>query len=145
VRVLAACSLGGAGHLGPLLPLLAAARDAGDEVVVVAPPALEEMVARAGYAFLAGGEPPEAEVRPIRERLPVAPRAEAAVLGDRELFGRLATDAMLPAMERAFDELQPQLVLREPCEYASAVAAARRGVAWRRPRSASPWRTGKPA
>jgi len=35
---------------------------------------------------------------------------------------------MLPAMEAAFAEWQPELVLRETCEYAAAVAAARRGI-----------------
>ena len=125
VRVLAACSLGGAGHLNPLLPFLAAARGRGDETLVVGPPALRDMVERAGYPFRAGGEPPEEEVAPIRERLPLAPPAEASVLGNRELFGRLATLAMLPGMEEACAEWAPDFVLREPCEYASAVVAGR--------------------
>ncbi|HLM97494.1 MAG TPA: glycosyltransferase [Acidimicrobiales bacterium] len=125
MRVLAACSLGGAGHLNPLLPFLAAARERGDETLVVGPPALGEMVELAGYAFRAGGEPPEGEVAPIRERLPLAPPAEASVLGNRDLFGRMATTAMLPGMEQACAEWGPDIVLREPCEYASAVVAGR--------------------
>ena len=92
---------------------------------MVGPPALGPMVELAGYPFRAGGEPPETEVAPIRERLPVAPAAEASVLGNRELFGRLATDAMLPGMERACAEWAPDFVLREPCEYSSAVVANR--------------------
>ena len=87
MRVLAACSLGGNGHLNPLLPLLAAARRRGDETLVVGPPALRDLVGRAGYAFRAGGEPSEAQVAPIRERLPVAPAREASLLGNRDLFG----------------------------------------------------------
>jgi UDP:flavonoid glycosyltransferase YjiC (YdhE family) len=129
VRVLAACSLGGAGHLNPLLPFLAAARRRGDETLVIAPPSMQEMVERAGYAFVAGDEPPESEVAPIRERLPVAPAAEASVLGNRELFGRMATAAMLPSMERVGADWSPDLVLRDPCEYASAVVAGRLGIA----------------
>jgi UDP:flavonoid glycosyltransferase YjiC (YdhE family) len=124
LRVLGACSLGGAGHFNPLVPLLQAARRRGDEVLVVGPPALGEMVERAGFPFWAGGEPTELEVAPIRERFPVAPAAEASVLGNRELFGRLATLAMLTEMERAFAHWRPDLVLREPCEYASAIVAA---------------------
>jgi len=92
---------------------------------VVGPPALREMVELAGYRFRAGGEPPEDEVAPIRERLPVAPPAEASVLGNRELFGRMATSAMLPGMERVCAEWGPDFVLREPCEYSSAVVAGR--------------------
>jgi UDP:flavonoid glycosyltransferase YjiC (YdhE family) len=128
MRVLAACSLGGAGHLGPLLPFLAAARRRGDETLVVGPPALRDMVRRAGHGFRAGGEPPEAEVAPIRERLPVAPAREASLLGNRDLFGRMATTAMLPGMRQACAEWSPHLVLREPCEYASAVVAQQMGI-----------------
>jgi UDP:flavonoid glycosyltransferase YjiC (YdhE family) len=128
MRVLAACSLGGAGHLQPLLPFLAAARRRGDETLVVGPPAVSEMVKLAGYPFRAGGEPTEAEVALIRERLPVAPPAEASILGNRDLFGRLATTAMLPGMERVCADWSPDLVLREPCEYASAIVARRRGI-----------------
>jgi UDP:flavonoid glycosyltransferase YjiC (YdhE family) len=128
MRALAACSLGGAGHLHPLLPFLAAARRRGDEALVVGPPALREMVELAGYPFQPGGEPPEADVAPIRERLPVAPPREASLLGNRDLFGRLATTAMLPRMEQICTEWLPDIVLRDPCEYASAVVAGRLGI-----------------
>jgi UDP:flavonoid glycosyltransferase YjiC (YdhE family) len=128
MRVLAACSLGGAGHLGPLLPFLDAALRRGDETLIVGPPAVRDMVRLAGYAFHAGGEPPAAEVAPIRERLPVAPPREASLLGNRDLFGRMATSAMLPGMRRACAEWSPHLVLREPCEYASAVVAQQMGI-----------------
>lgn len=125
MRILAACSLGGAGHFNPLVPFLRAARHREGEVLVVGPPALREMVGAAGFPFRAGGEPPEEEVAAIRERLLVVPPAEASVLGNRELFGRLATEAMLPAMEEVWGDWVPDLVLREPAEYASAVLAAR--------------------
>ena len=125
MRILAACSLGGAGHFNPLVPFLRAVRRRGDEVLTVAPPALREMVESAGFPFRAGGEPPEEQVAAIRERLPVVPAAEASVLGNRELFGRLATVAMLAGMEDAWDDWGPELVLRDPTEYASAVLAAR--------------------
>src|SRR5437763_7110083 len=129
VRILAACSLGGAGHLNPLVPFLHAARRGGHEALVIAPPAMTDMVTRTGFAYRAGGEPTEAEVAPIRERLPVVPPEEAAVLGNRELFGRMATTAMLPSMRHACEDWRPDLILREPCEYASAVVAKERGIA----------------
>jgi UDP:flavonoid glycosyltransferase YjiC (YdhE family) len=128
VRILAACSLGGAGHLNPLVPFLAAARRDGHDVLVVGPPALAAMVAGAGFPFRAGGEPPESAVAPIRDRLPIAPPDEAAILGNRDLFGRLATDTMLPGMADACREWSPHLLLRDPCEYASAVVARRLGI-----------------
>jgi hypothetical protein len=86
------------------------------------------MVERSGFPFRAGGEPAEDEIAPIRERLPVAPPHEAVVLGNRELFGRLAARAMIPAVERACAEWGPDLVLRDPCEYASAVVVDRLGI-----------------
>ena len=125
MRMLAACSLGGAGHFNPLVPFLRAARRRGEEVLTVGPPAVREMVESAGFPFRAGGEPSEEQVAAIRERLPVAPAAEASVLGNRELFGRLATAAMLAGMEDAWRDWVPDLVLRDPTEYASAVLAAR--------------------
>jgi hypothetical protein len=128
VRVLAACSLGGAGHLRPLVPFLDQARRDGGETLVVGPPALTGLAGATGHPFLAGGEPPEAQVRPIREQLPVLPPQEASVLGNREMFGRLAATAMLAAMEQAVRDWRPDLILRDPCEYASAVVAARLGI-----------------
>jgi hypothetical protein len=110
------------------VPFLDQARRSGGETLVVAPPALAGMAGETGHSFLAGGEPSEAQVRPIRERLPVLPPAEASVLGNRELFGRLAATAMLAAVERAVRDWRPDVILRDPCEYASAVAAARLGV-----------------
>ncbi|MGZ6650808.1 MAG: glycosyltransferase [Solirubrobacteraceae bacterium] len=107
------------------MPFLRAAHRRGDEVLTVAPPALREMVESAGFPFRAGGEPPEEQVAAIRERLPVVPAAEASVLGNRELFGRLATAAMLAGMEDAWADWLPDLALRDPTEYASAVLAAR--------------------
>jgi UDP:flavonoid glycosyltransferase YjiC (YdhE family) len=129
MRVLAACSLGGAGHFQPLVPFLDAARRAGHETSVICPPSMADMVEASGHPYRPGGEPSEHEVGPIRERLPVVTPAEASVLGNRELFGRLATTAMLPAMESALREWRPDVVLRDPCEYASAVVAPSLGIA----------------
>jgi UDP:flavonoid glycosyltransferase YjiC (YdhE family) len=128
VRVLVSCSIGGAGHLNPLRPLIEALRARGDEVLVVVPPALEARVAECGYLFRVGAEPEADTLAEIRVGIATASRADAAVLSERELFGRLCTAAMLPAMEAAFAEWRPGLVLRETCEYSAAIVARRRGV-----------------
>ena len=122
VRVLAACSLGGAGHFNPLVPFLEAAQRRGDETLVIGPPAMGELVTASGFAFQPGAEPSEADIAPIREKFLVVSRAEALVLGNRELFGRLAATAMLPSMQQTYRDWVPQLILREPCEYASVIA-----------------------
>jgi hypothetical protein len=98
-------------------------------VLVVAPSSTAAMVADTGHAFRAGGEPAEEEIALLREQLVEPPPVEAAIVGNGELFGRLATQAMLPEMAHAVAEWCPDLVLREPCEHASTLVAARHGVA----------------
>jgi UDP:flavonoid glycosyltransferase YjiC (YdhE family) len=109
--------------LQPLLPFLDAARRASYETLVAAPPALSEMIAATGLPFSPGGEPPESVIAPIREQLPIASPRDAAVLANRDLFAALATDAMLPSMREVVASWQPDLILRDPCEYASAIVA----------------------
>jgi len=113
----------------PLLPLVAAARRRGHDVAIVGPAGLRAMVESAGFPFRAGGEPPEDEVAPIREQLAVAAPEVASALANGELFGRMATGAMLAQMEATCASFRPDLVLREPCEYSSAVVAAERNLA----------------
>ncbi len=55
MRLLAACSLGGQGHLDPLIPFLDAARDRGDDILVVGPVSMGEAAKRAGHQFWPGG------------------------------------------------------------------------------------------
>ena len=91
---------------------------------MIAPPAMQAMIERDGFSFTAGGEPPESAIAPIRERLPTATAEEASILGNRELFGRLAATAMLPSMAATCRTWAPDLVVRDPVEYASAILAA---------------------
>lgn len=91
--------------------------------MVVGPPAIGAMVEMLGHPFSAGDEPPEEDVARIRERLPLVPSAEASVLANRDLFGGMATEAMLPSTRAIMAEWVPELVLREPCEYSSAIVA----------------------
>ncbi len=127
VRVLLA-STGGSGHVGPLLPVLSELVRRGDEVLLVVPPGLAGTADGTGSPYLLGEDPPQAEVGPLWERFAVAAPAEQAVLANRELFGRLCTTAMLPTLKGAFERFRPDLVVREPAEYASAAVAEQRGV-----------------
>jgi UDP-N-acetylglucosamine:LPS N-acetylglucosamine transferase len=126
--VLFACSLGGAGHFNPLKPFMEAAKRRGDDVLLVVPPSLAATAAASGHRYLVGDEPHSDDVAAIRERLVAGPPDEVAGLADRELFGRMCTAAMLPAMEQVVDSCRPDLVMREPCEYSSAVVATARGI-----------------
>ena len=114
--------------MGPLLPVLSALVRRGDEVLLVVPPGLVGTVGGTGQPYVLGEDPPEAELGPLWARFAVADPAEQAVLANRELFARLCTTAMLPTLQRAFGRFRPDLVVREPCEYASAVVAEQRSV-----------------
>jgi UDP:flavonoid glycosyltransferase YjiC (YdhE family) len=124
VRVLVT-STAGAGHFHPLLPFVDALARRGDDVLLVVPPELEAAAVATGQPVRMGGTPPADELAAIWDRVPAASPEKAAYLVNREIFGRLNTAAMLPAVEGACREWRPDLVLHEPCEYASAVAAER--------------------
>ena len=100
----------------------------GDELLIVVPPQLEATVSAMGQPFVVGGEPPAEELTALWERFSRASGRETAMLGNRELFGRLWTAALLPTAEHACREWKPRLVLHEAAEYASAIAAGRYGV-----------------
>ncbi|WP_035799065.1 glycosyltransferase [Kitasatospora mediocidica] len=118
----------GSGHFNPLLPFIDSCVARGDDVLLVVPPKLVARVSGLGVAVRVGDEPAADEAAAVWRRFPQASRGEAAVLANREFFGRLCTAAMLPALEEACREWRPELILHEPCEYASAVVAARHGI-----------------
>lgn len=121
-------SSGLAGHFEPLVPLMDACRRRGDQVVAVVPSSFAAAAERTGHAIRAGADPPAEEAADIRARAATAPRAEAAVLINRELFGRLCTTALLHEVEAAIRDVRPDVVVHEPSAYAGAVAAARHGI-----------------
>lgn len=104
VRILVACSALGTGHFLPLVPFLDQWQDGGPGTGG-RPPSLEDMVRTAGHSFLAGGEPPKERVRHVLSAL-----------------------ELLPVMEWAVRDWRPDVILRDPYEFASASAAARLGV-----------------
>lgn len=86
------------------------------------------MLEASGRRVSLGADPPGEELARLWQRFATVPPDEAAVLVNREIFGRPCTAAMLPALEEAWREFEPDLVVREPCEYASAIAAGRHDV-----------------
>ncbi len=119
----------GAGHYNPLVPFAEALAARGDDVLFVVPPGLDATVRESGYAFRIGADPPADDLDRIWARVPSAAPEEAAILVNREIFGRLDTAAMLPTIDQACRDWRPDLVLHDPAEYASAVAADRNGIA----------------
>jgi UDP:flavonoid glycosyltransferase YjiC (YdhE family) len=123
------CSLGGEGHLVPLARAGLAIQHAGHEVLMLVPPAMEQSAQRTGLRYQVGEEPPRAFIDEIWERVRSGPADAVAGLIDRELFADRCTAAMLGATREAREAWQPELVVREPCEYASAIVAHEAGIA----------------
>jgi len=127
VRVLGATTAG-AGHFAGLLPFARAGAQAGHEVRVAAPPSFAGAVEDAGFVHepLADADP--AELGAVFGRVPTLSMREADDLVVQEVFGRVDRDAALPGMRAALDRWRPHVVLREPAELASYVAAHERGI-----------------
>jgi UDP:flavonoid glycosyltransferase YjiC (YdhE family) len=123
LRILFA-STQGAGHFGPLIPFIDACERNGHEVLIVGPPTLKAR----GYPFRVGASPPEEVLGPLWGRMPSLPPAQGDVVVIGVIFAGLNVEAMLPALEEAIEEWQPDLVVREGAEFASAVAADLHGV-----------------
>lgn len=128
VRVLFACTRG-AGHFNPLVPFADACLRGGHDVLVVGPPALAETVERAGYPFACGAAPPEDELGAVWARVPTLSYDEAERLVVGEIFATLNVRAMLPGMHATVARWQPDVIVREPAEFASAIVAEEEGVA----------------
>ena len=121
-------STGGHGHLGPVLSIADALAGHGHETVFVVPPSAVERVAAAGHAVRLGSAPPPEQAKAFGDRMTELSADDAAVLMNRDYFAGLCAPAMLPAVREAAKEIQPDLIVREPCEYASAIVAAELGV-----------------
>ena len=126
--MLLATSLGGAGHLEPVVAVGRALADDGHEVDLLVPPMLVEAAVASGLRLVVGDDPPAAQIDAIRDRMAEGPPAAVAGLVDRELFATRCTPVMLPAATGLLADGSHDLVLRESCEYASAVAAVAAGV-----------------
>jgi hypothetical protein len=114
------------------MPVVAAARAfgrLGHDALVLVPPSLSEAASEAGVAVRIGGEPPRSVIDAAWERVRAGPPEAVVGLIDRELFADRCTEAMLPAARDLFDVWRPEIVVREPCEYATAVLAHTAGLA----------------
>lgn len=119
----------GSGHFGPLVPFAKACCDAGHEVKVAAPASFAAAVTAAGLDHAPFADVPQEIMGPIFGRLPDLSFEEANETVLAEVFARLEAQAALPGLTDVIDGWRPDVVVREPCEFASLVAADRAGVA----------------
>lgn len=127
MRVLVATTAG-AGHFGPMTPFASALRAAGHHVAVAAPASFAAAVGRAGFAHHAFADASPEELGAVFARLQGLTNDEGNTVVVREVFGRIAARAALPGLTKLVDEWRPDLVLREPAELASHVAAQAAGI-----------------
>jgi UDP:flavonoid glycosyltransferase YjiC (YdhE family) len=118
----------GAGHFIPLVPLLDACVRIGHEALVAGPSALSPAVDASGYRFWECADAAEADIWPVWARVAQVSPEEANELVVRELFAGFEARAILPRVREAFEVWEPDLVLRDPNEYGSVVAAELHGV-----------------
>jgi hypothetical protein len=106
-----------------------AAGRVGHEVRVIVPPSLVGAVKRTGLDYVVGDEPPSSFVDEVWAKLRAGRPGRVAGLIDRELFAERCTQAMLVGARAVRDSWRPNVIMREPCEYASAIAAHEAGIA----------------
>ena len=95
MRVLLASSLGGMGHLEPVVAVGQALRRMRHDPMMLVPPSLQTAVERTGLPHVIGDQPPAATVEEIWDRVRAGPEEHAVGLIDRELFADQCTAAML--------------------------------------------------
>ncbi|BDZ65205.1 glycosyltransferase [Agromyces mangrovi Wang et al. 2018] len=116
------------GHFLPTVALARACAAAGHEVRVAAPGSFAPAVAGAGLAFAPVGDPDPAEIGRTFGSIAHLPMMERDARVVADVFGRIDARAALPAMSELLDGFRPDLVLRDPAEIASLVAAEVRGA-----------------
>lgn len=120
----------GAGHWVPLVPVAQALADAGHEVTFACPDTAARALRERGFV-----------VHPFDEVLDRTDEQkelmhQAMATGDQEMaeraiamgFGLISPRAALPRLEQTMSEIEPDLLVRDPAEFASMVLAERDGV-----------------
>jgi UDP:flavonoid glycosyltransferase YjiC (YdhE family) len=127
VRVLFS-STSGAGHSGPLLPIAAECSSLGHEIAFVVPVGVAGFDRQPGWTVVECAAPDAGAVRTLWDRVEQADRADAIRIVEREIFATLATDSSLPHLIQFAQSWMPDLIVREPCEYSSAICAQRMNI-----------------
>ena len=127
VRVLFSTTAG-EGHFGPMVPVARACAAAGHEVAVAAPGSFAANVGRVGLRHLPVPDPDPDQVRAVFGGLAALSHDEANRVVVSEVFGRLDAQAALPGLIDILSRWQPDVVVRDPAELGSMVAAERFGV-----------------
>lgn len=124
MRVLAATTAG-TGHFHPMVPVLRACARAGAEVLVACPDSFAEHVRGMGFACEPFDDAPTEEMGAVFARLAGASYDEGNRVVVGEVFAGLDADAALPRLSATAERWRPDVVVRDPTEFASWVVAER--------------------
>src|SRR5215213_5800078 len=95
----------------------------GHEIAVAAPQAFHATVENGGFRHLPFPDVPADVMRKVFDRVTLLPRNEANRVVAGEVFARLDAQAALQELIDIIASWKPDLVVREPYEFASLVAA----------------------
>lgn len=126
MRVLFTCAPA-SGHFHPLVPFARALADAGHEVAFATPAPFASSVEGAGFRHFAAGSiaQPLREIYPQLRRL-VGPEHDAFI--QREVFGDLYPQHLIPDLLALAATWPPDLIVREKSSYGGCIAAERLGL-----------------
>lgn len=128
MRILFA-STSGEGHLGPLYSLMGEAQALGHSVIIVSSQRAGASLERSGFDFVLGSDPPADEAERVWSRFSALSRPEASAMIEHDWFATLCAEALAPTMTSTIESWRPDLVIRETCEYSSAIVCDRKGLA----------------
>jgi UDP:flavonoid glycosyltransferase YjiC (YdhE family) len=97
-------------------------------VAVAAPAGFHQAVTQAGFTHLPVGEPPLERMRDVFRRVEELPRTERSRVVLGEVFAGLDAQAALPSLTKIMVDWPPDLVVHEPFEFGSLVAAEAVGI-----------------
>ncbi|MEO7069323.1 MAG: glycosyltransferase [Nostocoides sp.] len=118
----------GLGHFLPMVPIAQAALAAGHQVVVAAPESFRSAVVDAGLEHLPFADPDGERMAQTFRSIDGRSVEESNRVVIGEVFVRLDAQAALPGVTRTIASWRPDVVVRDPAEFASLVAAAAGGV-----------------
>lgn len=127
MRILFATTAG-AGHFGPMVPFAKACVSAGHDVQVAAPASFATTIEHAGLTHAPFPDAPGPAIGAVFGRLPEVTMKAGDELVIREIFGRVDAVAALPTMRTLMQTWRPDVVIREPAEVSSYVAAEQLGI-----------------
>ena len=115
-------STSGLGHFYPLLPLMRAARAAGDEVLVAISPAGVPSAVAQGFRAVGTAAPHSASQRRVLGRAAAGDRAQH--VRAQRAVRRLYAEASMPVITEIVTDFRPDLIVSEVAEFAGQVVAA---------------------